>query len=173
MKLGTKSLLFGVHQFFLHPLIVGISYYRLYGFPVDPRLWAAFVVHDWGYWGCEDMDGPGGREHPQLGYKIMKFFFGHDWGQWTRCHSREYCKNHGLVPSTLCVADKMAITVMPWWLYCAFACLTGEMKEYYANGAGKFKATDYKSWHDGICKYMHEWCAKNQWVALDHPGSIL
>lgn len=169
MTLGTKSLLFGVHQFFLHPITVAIAYHRLYGFPLDPRLWCAFLVHDWGYWGCPDMDGPGGREHPQLGYKIMTALFGHDWGQWTRCHSREYCRNHNLVPSTLCVADKAAICVLPEWLYLACTAATGELDEYMSNGAERFGKTP-REWLRGLRKYMHEWCLNNKDTALSHPG---
>ena len=49
MKVGTKSLLFGAHNIFIHPFLVFIAWWRLYGFPADPRLWVAFIVHDWGY----------------------------------------------------------------------------------------------------------------------------
>ena len=31
MKVGTRSLLFGSHQFMLHPLFVAIAWRRLYG----------------------------------------------------------------------------------------------------------------------------------------------
>lgn len=51
MTMGTKSLLFGVHCFFIHPFTVAIAWTRLYGFPLDPRIWLSFLVHDWGYWG--------------------------------------------------------------------------------------------------------------------------
>ncbi len=63
MKVGTKSLLFGAHQFILHPVLVAFAWYRLYGFPFDPRLWIAFIVYDWGYWGKADMDGAEGETH--------------------------------------------------------------------------------------------------------------
>lgn len=48
MKIGTKSLLFGAHQFLIHPFWIAVAWNRLYGFPKDPRLWIAFIVHDWG-----------------------------------------------------------------------------------------------------------------------------
>ena len=51
MKIGTKSLLFGAHNIIIHPVLVFIAWWRLYGFPFDPRLWIAFLVHDWGYFG--------------------------------------------------------------------------------------------------------------------------
>ncbi len=75
MNVGTKSLLFGVHQFALHPILVAMAWWKLYGFPWDPRLWVAFVVHDWGYWGKPNMDGPEGDTHPELGASIMAFLF--------------------------------------------------------------------------------------------------
>ena len=83
MKIGTKSLLFGAHAFWWHPAFVAMAWYKLYGWhyvtyktklspPLvtslrDWRLWLAFVVHDWGYWGCSDMDGKQGEWHPLVG----------------------------------------------------------------------------------------------------------
>ncbi len=65
MRIGTKSLLYGAHQFILHPLFVALAWRRLYGrWPRDPRIWLAFVVHDWGYWGCSNLDGAEGKLHP-------------------------------------------------------------------------------------------------------------
>ena len=67
MTIGTKSVLFGAHCFFLRPWFVAVAWWRLYGFPWDPRLWVAFFVHDLGYVGKPNMDGPEGEEHPLLG----------------------------------------------------------------------------------------------------------
>lgn len=75
MKVGTKSVLFGAHCFFLHPFFVAIAWTKLYGFPFDPRLWVAFFVHDLGYLGKPNMDGPEGETHVELGGKIMGFLF--------------------------------------------------------------------------------------------------
>ena len=74
MKLGTKSLLFGAHCFFVHPFCVLIAWIKIYGFPFDPRIWIAILVHDWGYWGKPDMDGLLGKMHPYLGAKIMSHY---------------------------------------------------------------------------------------------------
>lgn len=74
MKIGTKSVLFGAHCFFLHPFFVAIAWTKLYGFPFDPRLWIAFFVHDLGYLGKPNMDGPEGETHVELGAKIMSIF---------------------------------------------------------------------------------------------------
>ena len=70
MRVGTKSVLFGAHCFFLHPWFVAAAWWRLYGFPWDPRLWVAFFVHDIGYLGKPNMDGPEGESHPELGARI-------------------------------------------------------------------------------------------------------
>lgn len=71
MEIGTKSILFGAHQFILHPIFVFIAWWKLYGFPWDLRLWVAFIVHDWGYWGKLNMDGKEGEKYVELGAKIM------------------------------------------------------------------------------------------------------
>src|SRR3954469_7337593 len=75
MKIGTKSVLFGAHCFFLHPWFVAAAWWRLYGFPWDPRLWVAFFVHDLGYMGKPNMDGHEGERHPVLGARIMAALF--------------------------------------------------------------------------------------------------
>ena len=74
MKIGTKSVLFGAHCFFLHPWFVAAAWTKLYGFPLDPRLWVAFFVHDLGYIGKPNMDGPEGERHPSTGAELMVLF---------------------------------------------------------------------------------------------------
>ena len=74
MRVGTKSVLFGAHCFFLHPWFVALAWWQLFGFPWDPRLWVAFFVHDLGYLGKPNMDGPEGETHPELGATIMRIF---------------------------------------------------------------------------------------------------
>lgn len=75
MRMGTKSILFGAHCWFIHPWFVAWAWWKLYGFPFDPRLWVAFVVHDWGYWGLDKMDDEMGEGHPIAGAKIMHWLF--------------------------------------------------------------------------------------------------
>jgi len=75
MKVGTKSVLFGAHCFLLHPWFVFAAWWKLYGFPFDPRLWVAFFVHDLGYWGKPNMDGPEGETHVEFGAKVMHKLF--------------------------------------------------------------------------------------------------
>src|SRR5688572_14675463 len=67
MNVGTKSLLFGVHQFLWHPLTVWLAYVRLYG--RLPNWWQCIAIfcHDLGYWGRPNMDGKEGKQHPYGG----------------------------------------------------------------------------------------------------------
>ena len=74
-SIGTRSVLFGAHCFFLHPFFVARAWTHLYGFPWDPRLWIAFFVHDLGYLGKPNIDGPEGEEHPHLGARIIGWLF--------------------------------------------------------------------------------------------------
>lgn len=152
MKIGTKSLLFGAHQFLLHPLCLAWAWWKLYGFPADPRLWCAFVVHDWGYWGRSNMDGDEGQRHPELGGRIMAALFGQAWGDFTRLHSRHYAGLEGREPSPLCAADKLVLLVTPRWLYLPLVRLTGEADEYralYAAWRG-VETVSVGEWYDGL-----------------------
>jgi len=177
MKVGTKSLLFGVHQFALHPLIVAVAWWKLYGFPFDPRLWIAFIVHDWGYWGCKEMDGPEGDNHVVAGAYIMHNLF--DWPRITRgrrredgrrgprdmnyrwlhfClgHSRYWAKKAGIRYSRLCIADKLSMTLYPKWLYFALGKASGEIYEYLANAQPGTKHQEIVRRGGGV-KTMDEW----------------
>ena len=92
MRIGTKSVLFGVHCFLLHPWFVAIAWIKLYGFPFDPRIWIAFFVHDLGYWGKPNMDGLEGEMHVELGAKIMGFLFDKNCNH-TDCYKRSNLDN--------------------------------------------------------------------------------
>jgi len=149
LTVGTKSVLFGVHQFLIHPVLLFIAWWKLYGFPWDPRLWVAFIVHDLGYVGKPNMDGPEGESHPFLGARIMSLLFdaksirclgddstrtiyslGH-WGMFTLLHSRYLAKKLGEQPSRLAIADKLVIAIEPSWLYLPRAIASGEINDYF------------------------------------------
>lgn len=89
MKIGTKSVLFGAHQFLIHPWFVAWAWWKLFGFPFDPRLWVAFFVHDLGYIGKPNMDGAEGETHVELGALLMHRLF--DWPRKTRESPCRYC----------------------------------------------------------------------------------
>lgn len=152
MTVGTKSVLFGVHCFFIHPFLLAIAWWKLFGFPWDPRLWVAFFVHDLGYWGKPNMDGDEGETHPFLGARIMSHFFDWKavqdvrwrippsgwtefsfgkWGLFTLLHSRYLAKKLGMQPSRLAIADKLVIAIEPSWLYLPRAIASGEIEDYF------------------------------------------
>lgn len=133
MRIGTKSVLFGAHCFFLHPWFVARAWWKLYGFPWDPRLWIAFIVHDLGYVGKPNMDGEEGERHVEFGAQLMSWLFGVAWGDLCGYHSRFYARQCGAIPSRLCYADKLAIALTPHWLYLPMARATGELREYMGN----------------------------------------
>lgn len=169
MRIGTRSLLFGAHQFVLHPLLVALAWWRLYGFPWDPRLWVAFIVHDWGYWGRSDMDGPEGEDHVLLGARIMHRLFGHRWAELCFYHSRFKARQHGHDPSRLCVADKLVFVLEPRWLYLPRVWLSGELREYLERARQDTKyadqdvdATSARMWHRDVRAYAREWIARHR-----------
>lgn len=214
MKVGTKSVLFGVHQFLLHPWFVAWAWWSLYGFPWDPRLWVAFLVHDWGYWGKPNMDGPEGEQHIRAGANLMGWLFDADyilagriartlggacnwiWGKPAESwyclafyHSRYASKRYGRPPSRLCAADKLAIALMPWWMYLPLAQLSGELGEYLSRAvirAAHNEALNPKersavtlgnarAWFAGVQDYMRRWVEKHKdgsvdtWTASGRP----
>ena len=133
MRIGTKSLLFGSHQFILHPLMVMIGWRYCYGrWPRDWRIYVACVVHDWGYHAlrCEHMDDTHGQLHPAYGRWLMNRWFGRTWGDFTAGHSRYYAQTVGIPVSPLMRADKMATVLLPWFIYLPLVILSGEAREY-------------------------------------------
>lgn len=141
MPVGTRSLLFGAHQFVLHPLFVALAWRKLYGsFPRQWPIWIAFLIHDWEYWGMPNMDGPEGEHHPELGARLVGALFDHrvfsihagDWYRFTAGHSRYYASLIGIRTSPLMRADKLATAIMPFWLYVGLCACSGEWREYVA-----------------------------------------
>jgi hypothetical protein len=201
MRIGTKSVLFGAHQFLIHPCFVAWAWWKLYGWSVvehwssvrglDPgerspltkpvrtslrdwRLWLAFFVHDLGYLGKPNMDGPEGERHPELGARILFRATGlTPWSHFVLYHSRFYAKQHGAPVSPLCIADKLATPLMPAWLYLPLARATGEIREYMAKSAhmnetgGKYAGfnlslDDERQWHADMCAYMRRWVEEHR-----------
>lgn len=166
MNVGTKSLLFGAHQVFIHPWFIALGWWRLYGFPFDPRLWLCFIIHDWGYWGKPNMDGKEGETHVEWAAQFMRRYFGPDWGKVCLYHSRFYCERDAAAPSRLCYADKLAIVYEPWWLYLPRAWLSGEIHEYRKitrEREGKYSDMEvsgdgpFRQWYGKLCAYLKRW----------------
>lgn len=200
MKIGTKSVLYGAHCFLVHWAFVALGWYKVYGWkrvhigyrdPRDPTghfteslrpeyaalwrpaLWAAFFLHDIGYLGKPNMDGPEGEKHPFVAARIMAFLFGEPWGRFVLFHSRFLAKQHGVTPSPLCIADKLAITLEPWWFYLPRVNLTGEVKEYMAkssamnNTGNKYSGmnldvSSQRAWNKDMCDYIRRWVAEHK-----------
>lgn len=134
MKVGTKTLLLGVHQFIWHPFTVLLAWIKLYGLPT----WEEFIcifIHDWGYWGCSNIDGDEGERHPERAASMALFLFGNKAGRLCLFHSSNYARKQGAEPSILCWADKYSIVYDPWWLYLPRAWLSGELHEYRQRAA--------------------------------------
>lgn len=148
MTVGTKSVLYGVHCFLIHPWLIALAWWKLYGFPWDPRLWACFFLHDIGYLGKPNMDGPEGEAHPVLGAFLVTCLFDRirpvtivgdggtmvhlgKWGMFCLLHSRYLAKRLAMQPSRLAVADKLVIAIEPSWLYLPRAIASGEIKDYF------------------------------------------
>lgn len=186
ISVGSRSILFGVHCFLVHPWFVALAWWRLYGFPWDPRLWVAFFVHDLGYWGKPNMDGSEGETHPELGGRIMGWLFdyndAHDWCEFvgipdpdyrkwelfTSSHSRYYAWSKFRNPSKLCAADKLSFCFEPYWLYVLRARMSGELKEYInssglinSNNASLSENSIAKLWYHKTKMHFLRWTAKN------------
>ncbi len=213
MKIGTKSVLFGAHLWWLHPLFVAVAWTKLYGFPLDWRLWLCFYVHDLGYWGKVNMDGDEGETHVELGarivhqlcdkpkimvdylqaedleaavrqgwslrlvngdkWKVTKTFRDKTWHDFCLYHSRFYSKRDGVHYSKLCVADKLAICLEPYWLYLPRVILTGEIHEYMGlakkRGQNDQKYTGMnlstqsrREWFQSMVKYIRAWVEEHR-----------
>ena len=193
MKIGTKSVLFGAHCFFLHPFFVARAWWHLYGFPHDVRLWVAFFVHDLGYIGKPNMDGLEGEEHPRWGAELMGRWFDplreeidpacreywlqpkreRPWHDFCLFHSRYLAKKLGGKPSRLCFADKLSFCYTPAWLYLPMVTATGEIGEYLKNAqtadSAHWKPTgnDKRKWHAQLCDYMRKWVEEHKDGAED------
>lgn len=162
MKIGTKSLLFGVHQFLWHPYTVARAWRFLHGrWPNFPE-WVCIFCHDLGYWGKPNMDGPEGRTHPERGARIagrVLYYYarwkGHEpedakffeslYHDFTLLHSRYYARRYSREVSELFLPDKLCILFEPRWWYLLRAGLSGEIWEYVANAPEKFER--WVHWH--------------------------
>jgi len=174
MRVGTKSILFGAHMFLIHPLFVAVAWWKLYGFPFDPRLWMAFFLHDLGYFGKPNMDGPEGEKHVEWAAWVMGSFFGKHWHDFCLYHSRFYAKKDKATFSRLCVADKLSIVFTPAWLYLPCASATREVYEYMKLADSRTEAGEPKyssmqiysdkkeQWYANVQEYLRRWVDKHK-----------
>lgn len=148
MKIGTKSVLWGVHQFLWHPWTVGRAWRHIYGTWPTFDTWVCIFCHDLGYLGCPNMDGPEGEKHPERGADLARMFI--YWKYWllrrdkkiatytsqfaydfTLGHSAHYADKYLKGErSMLYLADKACILEEPEWFYLLRARASGEINEY-------------------------------------------
>jgi hypothetical protein len=176
MKIGTKSLLFGCHQFLWHPLTVALAYRKLFRRWPDSVGCLCILVHDWGYWGCGDIDGKEGKLHPLLGaklagkivYRLRRIFcresklasvlLAAEASERCLLHSGSLAEEVNMSPSDICWADKFSLFYEPEWFYLLRTRLSGEMVEFkhhaVVSGHVSADATDLEWLHwfkDHLC----------------------
>jgi hypothetical protein len=138
-----------------------------------PALWFAFFLHDIGYLGKPNMDGPEGEQHPFTGARIMGALFGRPWHDFVLYHSRFLAKQRGKRPSALCIADKYAIVLTPAWLYLPMVRATGEIVEYMGkssamnNTGSKYSGmnldvSSQRAWHADMVRYVASWIEEHR-----------
>jgi len=170
MNIGTRSLLFGAHQFLWHPLTVALAYRRLFRRWPDAVGCLCILLHDAGYWGCPNIDGKEGKLHPLRGaqlagkivYRLRRLFCGRQESRLSsallaseaaeRCllHSGSLAQEAGMAPSDICWADKYVVCLEPEWFYLFRTWLSGESKEFVQNAvsSGHLPAgTTNIEWH--------------------------
>ena len=139
MKIGTRSILFGIHAFWFHPVTVARAWRACYG--GRPNWWQLIAIfcHDLAYWGKPNIDGPEGKQHPFGGARIAARIVGLLRGslkpdgrtyRFTLLHSRDMARQFNTPASPLCWADKVSIFFDPPWFYLLRGKLSGEIAEF-------------------------------------------
>lgn len=156
MTVGTKSLLFGVHQFLIHPIVVALAWRAYHGhWPQDKAEWVAIVVHDFGYWGCRDMDGEIGVNHPLRGAEIAWEILKSDPVARRKArdlclgHSRHFSRQRRQPVSDLYAPDKLSVLFESRWFYLVRAVASGEVWEYIVNSRTDFTPREWLEWYRG------------------------
>lgn len=150
MTLGTKTLLFGVHQFILHPVLVLIAWIKLYrSFPSWRELFC-IMIHDWGYWGRPSLKNADGDKHPEFGARIATWLLGKEWGNFILGHSSFYIKRNKIKKSKLHNPDKYWHCMIPLWFYKVLSVPSGEFAHYrgvkHARQVSELDAPDFIWW---------------------------
>lgn len=162
MKIGTKSLLFGVHQCLWHPFTVWLAWIRVHRRLPGFVTCLCILLHDVGYWGCDNLDGPQGKRHPYRGARyvrnIVRFLTGSlvkSDAAYDLCiyHSSSVAYLDGRTPSPLYLPDKVSILCEPGWFYMFRAWLSGELSEYVDNSpafVGTRGSWPWYHWYRGL-----------------------
>lgn len=130
MTLGTKTLLFGVHQIFIHPALVLLAWVILYrSFPTW-REFICIIIHDWGYWGRPSLKCADGDKHPEFGARMAGWLFGPHYSDFILGHSSFYIERNQIPKSKLLAPDKYWHCIVPLWFYKCLAVPSGEFAHY-------------------------------------------
>jgi hypothetical protein len=127
----------------------------------------AFFLHDIGYLGKPNMDGPEGEEHVLLGAKLMGAF-GSQWHDFSLLHSRFYAAKLEKSVSKLCYADKLGFAITPGWLWLWQARISGEMDEYrgiHPHHCGENGDPSWKNdrlWTANAQNYVKRWVSEHR-----------
>lgn len=140
------------------------------------------------------MDDEKGEQHPYFGARIMGWLFDRKnrytvlgceckickgiqeedsyWYNFTLYHSRFLAKRNGANYSKLCVADKLAITLTPKWLYLPIANWSGEIKEYMKdaakNSGGAISVQESQVlWKNSVDDYVRKWVEEHKDMKAD------
>jgi hypothetical protein len=148
MKIGTKSMLMGVHAFWIHPWFVLAAWRRIYRTTPTWSEVVAIFFHD-SYWGLADIDGDEGKQHPRLGAKLARMFGGRRAQELALFHSRSFSFGADRNPSPLSAPDKFSFLLEPEWFYKFRATLSGELREFQNNAVEREGLKESESW------YMH------------------
>ena len=148
--MGTRSLLIGAH-WPLHNLMVVAAWRYLYGSWPTWRELVAIGLHDLGYLGCREMDGPDGTMHPEAGARLADRMLGREYGDLIRGHSKGYAETIGVPLSRLYGPDKCSHAFESVRCYVLRTRLTGEIRQYRATTHGCAPRNDAPAVTD------HEW----------------
>ena len=138
MTEGTKSFLFGCHQFFIHPVLVAIAWKKRYGaWPTWSEL-VCIAIHDIGLLGKEyltfEKDG-----HWRRGAYRACLWFG--WDAWLLCGG--HTDESRFPRSRLFYADKCSCLYAPrWWLHWCT----------YLEGFKNLSGVDSKRWKELVAE---------------------
>jgi hypothetical protein len=114
MTEGTKSYLFGCHQFLIHPIIVVLAWQELY--KRMPKFWelVCIFLHDVGHVGKEYLTYyEEKKKHWKMGARIAYKLFGLKGFHFIAGHTSQ----SGYPRTRLYWADKYSWTIAPrWWL---------------------------------------------------------
>ncbi len=158
MRIGSKTLLWGTHQFVLHPAVMLIAFLKIHRRFPSMAEFLAIWVHDWGYWGLSGLDIDGGENHPYVGARIMERFYGIQGRNLVLGHSATTCRKEGIEKSTLYLPDKYYFILLPPRVHWLLAILSGEHEEYKLGLSENNRHIGFNPWlfRDNLKKRLFE-----------------